>query len=56
MLTLVAKSLTAISIDFLFVYKNKYYLQIYLDNGAYKGVKKQTRRYLDENYFKDYIL
>ena len=30
------KSFTAISIDSLLVYQNKYYLQVYLDNCAYK--------------------
>ena len=30
------ESFTVISIDFLHVYKKKYYLQVYLDNCAYK--------------------
>ena len=32
---------TVISINSLLVYNNKYYLQIYLDNCAYKIVNKQ---------------
>ena len=35
-----------ISIDSSFIYENKYYLQVYLDNCAYK-----MTRYLDENIF-----
>ena len=48
-----SESFTVISIDSLLVYENKYYLQVYLDNGAYKIVKKQMTDYLDENVFKD---
>ena len=44
---------TVISIDSLFLYKNKYYLQVYLDNCAYKIVSKQIKYYLDENLFED---
>ena len=29
----------------------KYYLQVYLDNCAYKTVNKQMADYLDENIF-----
>ena len=42
-----------ISIDSLLVYKNKYYLQVYLDNCAYKTVNKQITDYLKENLFGD---
>ena len=42
---------TAISIDSLLVYEDKYYLQVYLDNCAYKLVNKQMTDYLDENLF-----
>ena len=44
---------TVISIDPLLVCKNKYYLQVYLDNCAYKLVNKQMTDYLDENIFND---
>ena len=47
------KSFTVISIDSLLVYKNKDYLQVYLDNCAYKIVNKQMIDYLDENVFED---
>ena len=42
-----------ISIDSLLLYDKKYYLQVYLDNCAYKTVNKQMTEYLDENYFED---
>ena len=45
------ESFTVISIDFLLVYKNKYYMQGYLDNGAYKVVNKQMTDDLDEIVF-----
>ena len=35
------ESFTVISIGSLLVYENKYYLQVYLDNCAYKIVNKQ---------------
>ena len=38
---------TVISIDSLFVYENKYYLEVYLDNCAYRFVNKQMTDYLD---------
>ena len=38
-----------ISIDSLLVYENKYYLQAYLENCAYKIVKTQMLDYLDDN-------
>ena len=47
------KSFTIISIDSLLVYENKYYLQVYLDNCAYKIVNKQMANYLDDSLFKN---
>ena len=35
------ESFTVMSIDFLLVYSNKYYLQVYFNNCAYKIVNKQ---------------
>ena len=35
------ESFTVIFIDSLLVYDNKYYLEVYLDNCAYKIVNKQ---------------
>ena len=46
-------SFTVISIESLLVYENKYYLQVYLDNCAYKILNKQMADYLDENVFED---
>ena len=43
-----------ISIAFLLVYENKYYLQVYLDN--YKIVNKKITGYLAENLFDDQTL
>ena len=45
------ESFTFISIDSLLAYDKKYYLQVYLDNCAYKSVNKQMTDYLDENLF-----
>ena len=45
------ESFTVISIDSLFVYNKKYYLQVYLGNYAYKTVNKQMIDYPDENLF-----
>ena len=45
------KSFTVISIDSLVVYENKYYLQVYLDNCAYKIVDKPMTNYTDDNPF-----
>ena len=45
------KSFTIISNDSLFVYKNKYYLQVYLDNCTYKIVSTEMVDYLDDNLF-----
>ena len=47
------KSFRVISIGSLLAYKNKYYLQVYLDNWAYKIVNKQMTDSLDENFFAD---
>ena len=47
------ESFTVISIDFLLLFGNKYYLQVYLDNCAYKIVNKQMTDYLDESLFED---
>ena len=35
------ESFTVISIDSLILYKNKYYLQVYLENCTYKNVLKE---------------
>ena len=40
---------TFISINFLLVNENKYYLQVYLDNCAYKIVAEPTTNYLEDN-------
>ena len=45
------KYFTVISIDSLLVFESKYYLQVYLLNGAYKIIYKQMIDYLDENIF-----
>ena len=45
------ESFTVISIDSLHVYNKKYYLQVYLDNCAYKIVNKQMTDYPDKNLF-----
>ena len=47
---------TVISVNSLFVYKNKYYLQVYLDNCAHKIANKQMTGYLDDNLFEDEAL
>ena len=47
------ESITFISIDSLLIYDNKYYLQVYLDNCAYKIVGKQMIDYVDKNLFED---
>ena len=46
------KSFTVISIDSLLVYENEYYLQVYLDNCAYKIANKQMTDYFDDIFFK----
>ena len=47
---------TVISINSLLVYDEKYYLQVFLDNCAYKTVNKQVTDYLDENLLKHDLL
>ena len=46
-----SESFTVISIDSLLVYISKYYMQVYLDNCAYKFLNKQVTDYLDDNVF-----
>ena len=46
------ESFTVISFDSLFVYENKYYLQVYLDNFPYKFIDKRMTDYFDNNVFK----
>ena len=43
------ESFTVISIGSLVAYDNKYCLQVYLDNSAYKIVDRQMIDYLDDN-------
>ena len=50
------ESFTVISIDSLILYKNKYYLQVHLDNCTYKIVNKQMTDYHNEKLFEDQIL
>ena len=45
------ETFTLISFYSLLVYENKYYLQIYLDNCAYKIVNTQIKDHLDDNLF-----
>ena len=45
------ESFTVVSIDSFLVYENKYLLQVYLDNCAYKITNKQMIDYPDENLF-----
>ena len=45
------ESFTVISIDSLLVYENKYYVQVYLENCAYKIIDKQMADYLNDNLF-----
>ena len=47
----VCNSFTVISIDSLLVYDNSYYLQVYLDNCAYKTEGNQMIDYLDYDFF-----
>ena len=49
------ESFAVISVDSLFVYDKKFYLQIYLDNCASKFVNKQMTDYLDENLINNVI-
>ena len=46
------ETFTIISIDSLLVYENKYYVQVYLDNYAYKIVNIEMADYLYDNIFK----
>ena len=45
------KSFTAISVDSLLFYENKYYLQVYLNNCAFKIVDRRMIVYTGENSF-----
>ena len=45
------ESFTVISSDSLLVYKSKYYLQVYLENFAYKIIDRRMIGYFDENPF-----
>ena len=45
------KSFTVISNDSLLVYENKYYVQVYSDNCAYKILNTQMIDGLDDNFF-----
>ena len=47
------ESFSVISNNSLLVYNEKYFLQVFLDNCAYKVVNKQMIAYLDEIRFKD---
>ena len=47
------ESFTVISVDSLLVYNKKYYLQVCLENCAYKTVNKKMTDYLDGNLFED---
>ena len=47
------KSITVIFYCFLLVYENKYYLQVHLDNFAFKIENKQMADYLDDNLFEN---
>ena len=49
------ESFTVASIDSFLVYENKYLLQVYLDNCAYKIANKQMIDYPDENLFEHWI-
>ena len=50
-----SESFTVISINSLLVYDKEYFLQVYLENCAYKIVNKQMADYLDEILFEDFI-
>ena len=50
------ESFTIISIDSSLAYKNKYYLQVHLENCPYKTANNQMTDYLDENLFECKIL
>ena len=50
-----SESFTVISINSLLVYDKEYFLQVYLENCAYKIVNKQMADSLDEILFEDFI-
>ena len=43
-----------ISIDFLLLYEYKHFLQVYVDNCAYRIANRQMKNYLDENLIETY--
>ena len=45
------ESFTIISIDYLLVYENKYYIKVYFDNCAYKIANTEMVDCLDDNIF-----
>ena len=45
------ESFTVIFIDFLLIYENRYYLQVYLNKYAYKIVNTEIVYYLDDKFF-----
>ena len=47
----VPEDFTIISIDSLLICENKYYLQVYVDNCAYKVANTEMTDYLDDNLF-----
>ena len=49
----ICESFRVISVNSLLLYKNKYYLQIYLDNYSYKIANKKMTDYLDDGFFED---
>ena len=44
------ESFTVIFIDFLLIYENRYYLQVYLNKYAYKVVNTEIIYYLDDKF------
>ena len=46
-------SFTVISTDSLLAFKTEYYLQVYLENCAFKIANKRMADYFDENIFDD---
>ena len=47
-----SKCFRIISIDSLIICQNKFYLQVYVDNCAYKIINTEMVDYLDDNLFK----
>ena len=47
------ESFTVISIDSLLVYENKCYLQVYLQNCAFRNTTRKVTDYFDVNLFED---